>query len=605
MFHIVRSLLFVAAIALATCVAGHATANQVVDQLSRAGANELALVKLTADLESLPVDSANWLVLKRKQVELMNARGLYNELAEQLHRDIGQSQAPAHKRWLQNQEIAALLAAGEPLTAINRIRVALWQNAASYGPEVLDAIANWRRQLVEARVMAEQFDLAADTLARYENDYQIESDVSALRPGIQRWPWQYQPRFNQELKRSRARLFLESGAFDIAADLLKEDEHASVQHVRLLSLLRTGQMPAADVYAQAVVMAESKALNWPARKSAWVLAAEAAGQTGQVPEHIQAIKAAMITSPELPFSEALLSLSTTQSWEALVAAGNTQLSAWPADFGVQAIMAKLSEQTLGLEEQQAVLAALYTRSSDAQQQSQLLSAMLNLETDAQVRRYLLPSWMLENAAVDASQLSPALRYQLTELLLEAGNIPQAAELMSQLDVAPAEVSAVEWQLRRARVLVLAAKAEQGAAVLQQLLAGAYGEQPNIDRFLQAVFDLQAVGSHDAAIRLFQTLLSGDLQARQRREIHYWLADAAKAAESYELAAEHYLLSAGENNNSWDQWGQSARRQAADSLKSAGLLADAINVYQRLLDRSQDRTERAVLRTNIQRLKAQL
>lgn len=580
-------------------------ASDVADQLARAGANSLALQKIEAELSNAVLESAEWQALKRKHVEVMRSHGLYAELAELLEEDINASQEPANRRWLQNQQIEAYLAAGQAALAIDRIRSALWQNADSYVPEVLDAIANWRRQLVEARVLAEQYDLAADTLVRYENDYQIESDASALRPGIQRWPWQYKPRFNQELKRSRARLFLESSEFDVPAQLLKYDEHPSVQHVRLLSLLRTGGMTPELVYERALAMAKDKNLDWPARKSAWVLASEAARYSNDKAAEIQAIKQAMITAPDLPFSESLLSLNASLSWLHLEAAGAQLLQAWPADIGVQAALAKLNAGEFNPEQRQAILAQLYTRSAEPVQQSQLLSAIINAETDDRVRRLLLPSWMLDNEYVDATGLSPALRYQITELLLKAGNIPQAAELMADLESAPADVAAVEWQLRRARVLVLAAKAEPGVAVLNQLLDGVYGAQPNIDRFLQAVFDVQAVGAHNDAITLFQKLLARDLESRQRREIHYWLADAAKAAQSYPLAAEHYLLSAGEASNSWDQWGVSARRQAAEALKQGDLVEDAINVYQRLLDRSQDRTERAVLRTNIQRLKAQL
>lgn len=587
-----------------------AQANVVADQLARAGANDLALNKLEQSLQGLTVDSQAWLALKRKQVAVMKTRGLYQELSALLLSDIAASTDDSNRRWLQNQLIEAYLEAGDPIKAMTQIRTALWQNANSYELAVLDAIANWRRQLVEARVLAEQFDLAADTLARYENDYQIESDVSALRPGIQRWPWQYKPRFNQELKRSRARLFLESREFGIAADLLKDDEHPSVQHVRLLSLLHTSRMPASEVYQRAITMAADKSLGLPARKSAWVLAAEAARSEGQFEQGIQAIKNAMITAPELPYSESLLALDESSSWFYLETVGVMLLQRSFEGESVASAFARLNAGASvagdhGPEQRQAMLVELYRRSDSPQQKSQLLSALINAEADDNVRRQLLPRWLLNNDYVDAAMLSPALRYQIAELALEAGDIPLAAELMQQLDAAPVNVPAVEWQLRRARVLVLAAKAEQGVAVLHYLLDGTYGELPQIDRFLQAVFDVQAVGENQAAIALFSRLLGGDVDERQRREIHYWLADAAKAAENYSLAAEHYLLSAGEKDNSWDPWGVSARRQAADALKAGGLLQDAVNVYQRLLDRSQDRTERAVLRTNIQRLKAQL
>lgn len=582
-----------------------AYADSVSEQLARAGADSLALQKMETELQLVPLGTPTWSDLKRKQVEIMRSRGQYSELVQLLEQDISNSQIPATSRWLQNQQIDAYLEAGQPAQAVDLLRRAIWQNASSYDPEVLDAIANWRRQLVEARVLAEQYDLAADTLVRYENDYQIESDAAALQPGIQRWPWQYQPRLNQELKRSRARLFLEAGEFETPAQLLKDDDDPSVQHVRLLSLLRTGGMVPAQVYDRAVAMANDKGLSLPARKSAWVLAADAARKHGDVSTELRAIKKAMITAPDLPFSEPLLALTASSSWRRLVGAGAHLMRHWSADISTRSALEKLGASKAGLEQRQAVLAQLFTRSQLTADKSSLLGAIVDLENDDQVRYHLLPRWLLENAYIDVALLSPGLRYELTELLLKTGDIPQAAELMSQLDQAPDNVAAVEWQLRRARVLVLAAKAEQGVAVLHQLLDGVYGEQPELERFLQAVFDVQAVGANHDAMSLFQKLLDRDLDARQRREIHYWLADAAKEAEDYSLAAEHYLLSAGEQANSWDPWGVSARRQAADALMAGGLLGDAINVYQRLLDRSEDRTERAVLRTNIQRLKAQL
>lgn len=582
-----------------------AQANDVVAQLARAGANDLALSSLAQSLQASEPGSAQWAQLKRQQVELMKARGQYLPLAELLEADIQASSDAASKRWLQNQQINAYLEAGQALQAMHRLRAAIWQHADAFDAESLDAIANWRRQLVEARVLAGQFDLAADTLARYEADYQIESDVTALRAGIQRWPWPYQPRLNQELKRSRARLFLESREFGIVAELLAEDEHPAVQPVRLLSLLRTEQMPAAEVYSQALTIAENSDNGLPMRKTAWVLVAEAARYQGQWPDELQAIKNAMTLAPELAFSEALLSLDADSSWLALEAAGARLMQDWPAEMALDAALLKIEASEFSPAERQAVLAQLYSRSQDDGQRSALLMSLINNETNERARRVLLPQWLLNNAHVDAEQLSAALRYRLTELLLAAGNIPQAAELMALLDAGPEDVPAVQWQLRRARVLILAAKAEQGAEVLQQMLDGDFGQQPATDRFLQAVFDLQAVGAVDDALLLFQRLLDSELSPRQRREMHYWLADAAKASKQYALAAEHYLRSAGEAANSWDQWGQSARRHAAEALKSAGLLADAINIYQRLLDRAQDRTERAVLRTHIQRLQAQL
>ena len=574
-----------------------------IQQLARAGANTLALKQLDAELQNVEFDSAYWMTLKREQIKVMRSHGSYSELAELLAVDIKKTAVASNQRWLLNQQIEAFLAAGDSELAIRYLRNALWSNASSTEPEVLDAIANWRRQLVEARMLAGQYDLAADTLARYENDYQLGSDAGSLQPGIQRWPWPYQPRFNQELQRSRARLFVDAGQLNVVANLLAKDEHPSVQLIRLAALLRTGGIDAAEVYQRAIAMTGDKSLGLPERKSAWVLAGEAANKQGQLDNEVAALKQAMVTAPDLPFAESLLALSYAQSWQKLQLAGSSLLS--NGRFNVAATVEQLNASSYPVNARQAVMAALYNRSEDDAEKSRLLAGLIELETDDQVRRQLLPGWILQNEHVDTETLSPALRYQLVDLLLGSGEVNQAAELLARLDEAPSGVSNPSWQLRRARVLVLAAKAEAGIVLLHQLQDGEFGPMPDLDRYLQAVFDVQAVGEQQAAIELFQRLLAGELSPRHRRELHYWLADAAKADGQYGLAAEHYLRSAGEAGNSWDQWGISARRQAAAALQDGEFFSDAVNVYQRLLDHSTDRTDRAVLTTNIQRLKAQL
>ena len=588
-----------------SCLIQAAAPQQIehIQQLARAGAHSLALQRLDAELENVETDSAYWLALKREQIKVMRSHGSYSELAELLAADIKKTSLASNQRWLLNQQIEAFLAAGESELAIRYLRNALWSNANSTEPEVLDAVASWRRQLVEARMLAGQYDLAADTLARYENDYQLGSDAASLRPGIQRWPWPYQPRFNQDLQRSRARLFVDAGQLDVAANLLANDEHPSVQLVRLVALLRTGGIDPQTVYQRAIAITRDNSFGLPERKSAWVLAAEAASKQKQLENEVAALKQAMVTASELPFAESLLALSYAQSWQKMQLAGSSLLSS--GRFNVAATVEQLNASSYPANAKQAVMAALYSRSEDPAEKSRLLAGLIELETDDQVRRQLLPGWILQNEHVDTKTLSPALRYQLVDLLLGAGDVNQAAELLSHLDEAPSGVSNPSWQLRRARVLVLAAKAEAGIALLHQLQDGEFGPMPDLDRYLQAVFDVQAVGEQQAAIELFQRLLAGDLSPRHRRELHYWLADAAKADGQYGLAAEHYLRSAGEADNSWDQWGISARRQAAAALQDGELFSDAVNVYQRLLDHSSDRTDRAVLSTNIQRLKAQL
>ena len=94
----------------------------------------------------------------------------------------------------------------------------------------------------------------------------------------------------------------------------------------------------------------------------------------------------------------------------------------------------------------------------------------------------------------------------------------------------------------------------------------------------------------------------EIEARQRREILYWIADSYRGLERHDLAALLYLQSAMlPGPDTMDQWAQSARFNAADSLREAGLVDDARRIYEDLLAVTSDAALRQVLNNKIQRL----
>ena len=68
---------------------------------------------------------------------------------------------------------------------------------------------------------------------------------------------------------------------------------------------------------------------------------------------------------------------------------------------------------------------------------------------------------------------------------------------------------------------------------------------------------------------------------------------------------HYLKSAHLLGNPQDPWGKSARFYAAEVLADGEFLADAIRVFQSLLDETKDGSRRSVLRNRIQQLQLRL
>ena len=72
-------------------------------------------------------------------------------------------------------------------------------------------------------------------------------------------------------------------------------------------------------------------------------------------------------------------------------------------------------------------------------------------------------------------------------------------------------------------------------------------------------------------------------------------------QKFSQAADLFLQSSEIGDQSSDLWGQSARFRAAEALVDAGLFDDAYNIYQNLLDESQDQTRRFQLQQKLQQI----
>ena len=175
--------------------------------------------------------------------------------------------------------------------------------------------------------------------------------------------------------------------------------------------------------------------------------------------------------------------------------------------------------------------------------------------------------------------------------------------MSGLKTYPEGSSRFNWQLRQARVLILGGRYEEGDQILQTLITEY--QQPNAedtDRILQILFDMQTVNMHDQAIKHFNRLLRVPIEAKQHREILFWIGDSYKALQKYDQAALLYLQSAMlPGPLSMDPWGQTARYNAADNLQKSGLVDDARRIYTELLRVTKEPARRAMLNHNIQQL----
>ena len=252
----------------------------------------------------------------------------------------------------------------------------------------------------------------------------------------------------------------------------------------------------------------------------------------------------------------------------------------------------------------SLYALLITRSQRAATRDRAAQAFLDTLKEHKQAGVLLRQLFLDSRQFPSLNDVPlAVRHVLVDVALADSDIPLASRLMATMREAPAGADPYMWQLRRARILIMGERAQDGAAALKALLQGPQVlDKDQIDRLLQVVFDLQTVGDNEPAIGLFELAFARSSDPQQRREILYWMADSRKAEQRYSDAAVLYLRSATlQDPAAMDPWAQTARYQAADALAKAGMVKDARVLYERLLAVTQDPARRAVLNHDLQRL----
>lgn len=208
---------------------------------------------------------------------------------------------------------------------------------------------------------------------------------------------------------------------------------------------------------------------------------------------------------------------------------------------------------------------------------------------------------LESARFPNIETIPAsVRHLMTGKALETSNIKLASKLLQGQVKVPKNVNELDWHLRRARVHILAGEFQQGMEVLLGVFENVEKlNNKQVDRLLQVLFDLQALGKHRTVLPLFEIVMKRTQDKKRKREILYWIADSMKSLEEYAEAARYYLKSASVTNpQATDLWAQSARFQAAEALANAGLVVDAKGVLKRLLQVTTDPGRRALLERRI-------
>jgi tetratricopeptide (TPR) repeat protein len=550
----------------------------LLKRISAAGAPLLTLKMLEQAQPGIDQDLYEWILWEQERLAILARWQQWDQLlvrVEALPLDI-----PAQfRQQTATYKARAYLELGQTGSARKVLREQIWQNLARDSVEY----ENWRRLIIESYIDDARIEDARVAMLRFDQDFD-STDLDWLL--------------------LRARVLVESQRYQQAIRVLQGRDEWQARLVSWLANFRLGRIAKGELWRQVVKRIEDKGLSGEERASLWALGYYAAQKMSPV-DRVVALESLFRSGARSPLK--LFQLPVDLLWQAYI------------DYAE--LVGNRSELLLGDDEQWLKLAAAASKATPVKARSLFAMLMLRsssedagnraasgyMQTFAEVdeaEHQLLESLFNRSKTFSNARNIPAgIRYQLVDLALQSADIEEATRLMSGLNSVPPGSSALDWQLRQSRVLILGGRYDEGNQVLESLI-GDYVEADveATDRILQVLFDLQTVGLHQQAIAHFNQLLRLQLEPAQSREIFYWIGDSYRGLEQYEQAALLYLQSAMlPGAETMDPWAQTARYNAAESLQAAGLVDDARRIYQGLLRVTEDAARRSVLSHKIQQL----
>ena len=553
---------------------------ETLKNISAAGAPFLTLKMLDQAQPRVDEDLYEWILWEQERYQILSQWEQWNELLvrlEALPADLPEQ----FRQQASTYRIRAYIALGQNPTARQLLRQQLWQAEAGSATDY----RHWRELIIETYLNEDRIDDARIAMLRLQQDYGADDrDWVLLRARV----LMQARRYEETIEVLSGRLDWQSLALKLLAEYRNQMHDAKtlwdLSNKRIAAIkAKDDPKQLASYWTLAAIAAENISPMNEVIALESRLSIAASDGISQVKVDADQLWSAYLRYAQMVGNRSELLVGDDQSWLALADGARK-----PTPIKARSLYAQLMLQsTQPAIRQQAAIGFLRTLDLQDDAQQQLLGQLFNHS-----QRF-----------ADAGSIPVEIRFQLVDLALKQADILEATRLMSGLDSIPEDVREFDWLLRRARVLLLGGKLEQGNAVLHELLQG-YTEpsKEDTDHILQVLFDLQTLKADEMAIAHFRLLLKLSVEPTQQREILFWMGDSFKALQQYEKAALLYLQSAMFTGaESMDPWAQTARFNAAESLQKAGLIDDARRIYEALLKVTQEPARRSVLRHNIQQL----
>jgi len=547
-----------------------------VNLLVNSGALELAVQAI--DRHQKDASGNDWETWERLRYRLYFQQQQLQVLIQRFDTN-ATGRSPHFITWATEQVANASLLQGNGKDARIYLRRLIWSGSGKH-----KEVSRWRQMVIESYLADDLADDADRALIRYQADY---------------------PGRSTSLQVLRGKVLIKKGQHQDAFDVLTGVQALDARLLRLFSALEANIYQPAIVIKSAQRITKLKYATRMQQVKSWVLVSRAAQKNKNNPLRISALEQALLIRSEGQSPETEFRITSDDLWQAYIEYAESLGNRKRLLVGDDSTWIKQAEsmEKNRPQEARAVYAFLSLNSQVGiirEITHKRLTDMLYKDDLGQVAVALYARGTKAGAM---ESLPDSVRYRLAIEVLRGGDIRLAASLMKTLKQPPAEESVHGWKLRRARTQIYAGQFGEAAILLQEIVAddGLLKEE-FMRRYIQVVFDLQAVNEHTSALSLFSALYQKTKSSDLRRELLFWMAESKHALGQDQEAAEFYLRSAyyGQPNGG-DMWGQSARYHAAESLARSGYLEDARTVYERLLRHTPDAKRRAIIERNLQQL----
>ena len=204
---------------------------------------------------------------------------------------------------------------------------------------------------------------------------------------------------------------------------------------------------------------------------------------------------------------------------------------------------------------------------------------------------------------DITAVSSPIQTKLANRAIRRKDYATALAIMVAMDEPEDPAELVIHTLRRARTAVAVKEYEVAYQLLARLIEDLHPEveQTTVDRIMHVIFDLQNSEIHEYAIALFRSLYDKTAKIQTKREILRWVSESL-SAQIKNVEASEMLLRSARLGGKWDDnWGRSARLEAADQLVVSEFYDDARILYEELKEDSLDPRSKALISNRIRNL----